>query len=198
MQQLRHLSHFQGKEPILEQILRQIRFLVVRHFVKQNSTVLDLGCGYDGEFLRSISSKIKSGVGYDLSVRKNKVARNINLYSKRIDEKLVLPKNYFDLITSLAVFEHLRKAQEILKKSYHSLKTDGILVITTPSPRAKIILEFLAFKLNLISRQEISDHKHYYSKREIRRVFIKSGFKPHKVKVSYFGLGFNTLIVATK
>lgn len=183
---------------MLEQILRQIRFLVVRPFIKDGSMVLDLGCGYDGEFLKSISSKIESGVGYDLSVKRKKVAKNINLFSKKIDEKLILPNNYFDLITSLAVFEHLGKVQEILKRSYHSLKTNGVLVITTPSPGAKIILEFLAFKLHLISETEISDHKHYYSKKEIQKIFISSGFKPRNVKISYFGLGFNTLVVATK
>lgn len=198
MQQSRHLSHFQGKEPILEWLLRQIRFFAVRPFVKENSIVLDLGCGYDGEFLRSISSKIKSGVGYDLSVKKYKVAKNINLFSKRIDEKLSLPNNRFDLITSLAVFEHLGKAQDVLDKSYKSLSEGGVLAITTPTPKAKIILEILSFKLKLISRREISDHKHYYSKKEIRTMLMKSGFKTNKIKISHFMLGFNTLVVATK
>jgi 2-polyprenyl-3-methyl-5-hydroxy-6-metoxy-1,4-benzoquinol methylase len=198
MTEYRHKSHFQGKEPFLEEFLRQIRFLMVRPFVKQESVVLDLGCGYDSAFLKSISPKISIGVGYDLNVSKKKAAKNLELFSKKIDEKLILPKNYFDLITSLAVFEHLGKAQETLNNAYKSLKAGGTLAITTPSPKAKIILEILAFKLKLISRQEISDHKHYYSKREIRKMFMNAGFKPSKITISYFAFGFNTLATAKK
>jgi len=198
MQQSRLYSHFQEEEPILEQILRQIRFFIVKPLVKKNSIVLDLGCGYDGEFLKKISSKIIEGVGYDLSVKKVKVAKNINLFSKKIDEKLTLPKNYFDLVISLAVFEHLGKTQDVLNNSYKSLKRGGLLIITTPSPKAKAILELLAFRLRLISQREISDHKHYYNKNEITKMLVVAGFKKDKINISRFLLGFNTLVVVTK
>ncbi len=191
-------SYSQEKEPILERIIRQIRFLAVRPFVKKESTVLDLGCGYDGKFLKSISSKIKLGTGYDISVKKGKVARNINLFSKRINDKFYLPKNSFDLIVSLAVIEHLDKAQDVLNISYKAIKKNGMLVITTPNPKGKLILEILAFKLKLIDQREIYDHKHYYSKKELKRMLKLAGFKNNKIKISYFWFWCNLLAIATK
>lgn len=194
----RKKSHFQEKEPTLEQILRQLRFFAVRPFVKKESIVLDLGCGYDGEFLKSISSKIKLGTGYDISVKRKKVAKNVNLFSKYINDKLHLPKSSFDLITSLANIEHLEKVQNVLNISYKALKRNGMLIITTPNPKGKFILEVLAFKLKLINQREISDHKHYYSKKELRKMLKLAGFKDNKIKISYFLFWCNVLAIASK
>lgn len=198
MNDQRNLSHFQGKEPFLEQILRQIRFLAVRPLIKNGTTVLDLGCGYDAEFLRTISPKIKLGIGFDISVKKKEIAKNIKLFSKKINSKLKLPKNYFDTITSLAVFEHLGKTQEVVNFSFNALRKGGTLAITTPNPKGKFLLEFLAFKLRLISQTEINDHKHYYSKNEIRKLFINAGFKKQNIKISYFWFWCNILATAKK
>jgi 2-polyprenyl-3-methyl-5-hydroxy-6-metoxy-1,4-benzoquinol methylase len=191
-------SHSQEREPILERILKQIRFIAVRPFVKKESNVLDLGCGYDGEFLKSISSKIRSGIGYDISVKRARVAKNVNLFPKHINNKLHLSKSSFDLITSLAVIEHLDRVQDVLNISYKALKKDGMLVITTPNPKGKFILEILSFKLKLINQREISDHKHYFSKKELKRMLKLAGFKNNKIKISYFWFWCNILAIATK
>ncbi len=194
----RLVSHFQNEEPFLEEILRQIRFLAVTPLVKQNSTVLDLGCGFNGRFLKRISKKIKEGTGYDVSVKKEPVASNIKLFPKQIEGKLTLPRNHFDLITSMAVFEHLGKTQTILNNSYRALKKGGIFVITTPNPKGKPLLDLLAFKLKLISQVEISDHKHYYTPEEIRKLFLRAGFKKNKINISYFWFGCNIMARAAK
>lgn len=188
-------SHFQGKEPFLEKILQFLRFRKVFPFVRKNFKVLDIGCGYTGTFLKSISSDIDEGVGIDISVSKNSIAENIKLIPQKSAR---LPNNYFDLVTCLAVVEHLEKPTNLLTTAYKSLKNNGKLILTTPSPIAKPILEFLAFKIGIISKQEIKDHKKYYGKTELIELLTSCGFKQKNIEFKYFSFELNTLVVAKK
>lgn len=191
----RNKSHFQENEPILEKLLQRIRFHKVIPFVKNGYKVLDLGCGYDGVLLQTLSSKISEGVGIDVSVTKNKVAKNIRLITSK---KNRLPPNHFDLAICLAVIEHLEDPQTFLNHAYKSLKSGGNLIITTPSPVAKPILEYLAFKVGVISKQEIKDHKKYYNTKELKELLAKSGFKSKNINIHTFSFGFNTFALAKK
>lgn len=191
----RKKSHFQEKEPFLEKFLQILRFSRVFPYLKNNSKVLDIGCGYNGAMLSVISSKIYEGMGIDVSVSKKKIANNIKLSSQRSAK---LQKNYFDLATCLAVVEHLEKPIVLLKIAYKSLKKNGKLIITTPSPIAKPILEFLAFRLGVVSKQEIKDHKKYYSKDELVSLLVSCGFKQKNIEVKSFSFGMNTFAIVKK
>lgn len=192
---IRKKSHFQGKEPILEKFLQILRFRKVFPYVKKNSRVLDIGCGYKGALLSLLASDISEGVGIDVSVSKKKIANNVKLISQ---QNAKFPKNYFDLITCLAVVEHLKNSKIILTDAYKSLKKNGKLILTTPSPIAKPILKFMAFKLKIISEQEIKDHKKYYSKGELMNFLFSCGFKRKNCSVKNFLFGLNTIAVAKK
>lgn len=191
----RKTSHFQKNEPFLEKFLQTLRFRKVFPYVKKDSKVLDIGCGYNGALLSMLSSNISEGVGIDISVSKKKVAHNIKLITQT---KAGLPKNYFDLAACLAVVEHLENPKLLLTKAYESLKKNGKLILTTPSPIAKPILEFLAFDLGIVSEQEIKDHKKYYSKRELLNLLISCGFKQKDIEVKYFSFGLNTFAICSK
>ena len=190
-------SHFQEKEPILEKFLQKLRFQKVIPFVKNRDRVLDLGCGYKGALLKKISPKIEDGLGVDISVTNKKIANNITLVSNK-KGNIYIPQNHFDLAISLAVIEHLNNPLDLVKKVYKSLKKGGTLLITTPSPTAKPILEFLAYKVGVISKQEIKDHKKYYNKEKIRILLKNAGFNMRGIKIEYFLLGLNTLAIAKK
>ena len=71
----------------------------------------------------------------------------------------------------LAVLEHLSYPEDILKEIHRVLKKDGRLIITVPSKIAKPILEFLSYKMNVIDRLEIEDHKKYYNKKDTQKAF---------------------------
>jgi 2-polyprenyl-3-methyl-5-hydroxy-6-metoxy-1,4-benzoquinol methylase len=191
-------SHFQEKEPILESLFQNLRFKQIEPFINRGSKVLDLGCGFKGAFLKKEQFKISEGVGYDISVTKDKIHGNVRLFSKKLDGDLKLPPNYFDLVTSLAVIEHLKNPQLMINQVYKTLKKDGVFVLTTPSPKAKPILEFLAFKMHIVSEQEIKDHKEYYSQDDLLRMLVKSGFQKKNVKTKSFSLGYNTLAISKK
>ena len=96
----------------------------------------------------------------------------------------------------LAVLEHLSYSEDILKEIHRVLKKDGRLIITVPSKIAKPILEFLSYKMHVIDRLEIEDHKKYYNKKDIFEAAEISNFIVEKHK--YFQLGCNNFAILKK
>jgi 2-polyprenyl-3-methyl-5-hydroxy-6-metoxy-1,4-benzoquinol methylase len=191
-------SHFQKEEPILENLFQAIRFQKIEPFIKNGLKVLDLGCGFGGSFLKKECFKIAEGVEYDISVSKHKISDNINLFPNKLDGNLKLQPNYFDTVTALAVVEHLSKLRLVINQAYKTLKRGGYFILTIPSPKAKPILEFLAYKVHIVSEREIKDHKRYYSRNSLFEMLNKSGFQSKNIEVKPFGFGFNTLVVSKK
>ena len=194
----RKKSHFQDKEPLFEGLLQNLRFPKIKPYILNRSKVLDLGCGYNAPLLRFFEDKISEGVGVDISVNKKGSTKKVTLLSRRLDKPLKMVKNHFDLVTSLAVSEHLNNPLVMYKTAYKALKPGGKFVLTTPSPTAKPILEFLSYRLGLISKQEIADHKKYYSISEIKNLLKTAGFKTRRIEISLFLFGLNTFAVAKK
>jgi hypothetical protein len=56
----------------------------------------------------------------------------------------------------------------------------------------------MAFKLGMISNQEIKDHKKYYNEKELKDLLVTSGFKSKKIEIRYFSFGLNTAATAIK
>lgn len=151
-------------------------------------SVIDLGCG-SGRLVQIFKQKGFKALGIDVSPGQDIIASNLN-------EPLPIEESSVDLITSLANLEHLNNPLLNLKEIHRVLRKGGICVLTTPSTAAKPVLEFLAFKLKLIDRHEIEDHKMYFSKQLLAEYFQKAGFK--KVKVQYFQMGLNLHAIAIK
>lgn len=90
--------------------------------------------------------------------------------------------------------------EELLLDALRLLKVNGNLVMTTPTPISKPILEFMAYKLHIINEVEIREHKHYYSKENILNL-INTLNKTYNVKLheyKTFELKLNSLIVIKK
>lgn len=194
----RKKSHFQDKEPILEPILQKIRFSKIKPYLSKGAKVLDLGCGYDAHLLHHFSDQISEGLGIDISVNKKKETKKIKLKSFGLNKDAKIAKNHFDLVTSLAVTEHLDNPLAMYKTAFKCLKPGGMFVLTTPTPASKPILEFLAFKVGFVSKQEILDHKHYFNVSEIKNLLIRAGFKSANIQASTFSLGLNNFATAKK
>lgn len=84
-----------------------------------------------------------------------------------LDGGIPLPDQSVDCVTMLALLEHLNKPGAVLREVFRILKPGRKVILTTPAPYSKPLLEFLAFRLKLISAEEIMDHKHYFSGPEI-------------------------------
>ena len=193
----RKKSHFETPEPILEHLLRFLRFRKMSKYIGINSKVVDVGCGYNGEFLRSINRKIIAGVGYDISVNHKAQSNTIKLINVDLNNKLLWKgKEKFDLAVSSAVIEHIENPTHFLSSINGLLKKNGVLLITTPHIRSKKILEYLSMNLGLISEGEIADHKQYFDENSLAKVLINTGFQV--VEISTFEFGLNIFCLAKR
>ncbi|MDO8512145.1 MAG: methyltransferase domain-containing protein [bacterium] len=188
-------SHCQGKEAFLERPLRYCRFNKIKKHINKNSNVLDLGCGYNGDFLKYIETDLGAGTGVDISVNASNSPK-IRLVRGNLEDQLCFAENVFDVVVSLANLEHLSNPEKMLKEIKRVLKPGGILLLTTPSKRAKPVLEFLSFGLGIISKQEIADHKHYFDEKSLRKYINDAGFSYCQHK--YFQLFMNNFVIAHK
>jgi len=193
---MRKISHMQGREAFLERFLSEMRFRQAIKYIKYGQVVADLGCGFHGNFLRRVEGKIKLGIGYDVSVSNSSLPKNITLKKIDLNKNIVIKKNYFDLVIALAVLEHIDNPEHFLKQIKLMLKKGGKVIITTPHKKGKNILEFISFKLGLVSRQEIMDHKNYFDETSLKNVFKKAGLI--KIKIDTFELGLNLITSAKK
>jgi len=185
-----------NKMNFFDMILSKMRYSKVKKYIKKEFVVADIGCYKDAWFLRSVSKEIKKGYGFDLKAE-NKKEDNIEIISINLEGKNTLKyKEEFDLVIALALLEHLSEPEQFLKNISFCLKKGGIIVLTTPSPRAKPLLEFLAYKLHLISEDSIREHKTYFSKQHLINTLSKTGFSIIEFKKFQFGL--NQFVAAKK
>jgi 2-polyprenyl-3-methyl-5-hydroxy-6-metoxy-1,4-benzoquinol methylase len=149
----------------LEKFLQQQRFKKVLPYLQGD--VLDFG-GNKGE-LQPFVNGTYSLVNYDYSV--------------------IEKDKHFDLIVALAVIEHIDEpiVKSIFEKFKTLLKPGGCILITTPLPASKPLLEFLAF-LGLLDKENINEHKHYWQKTELYNLAHSTGFSIGKYKKFQFGL----------
>lgn len=183
-------------EPFLEPVLRWMRLQRVMPHIPKGSSVLDVGCGRTAAFLKAISPHIKQGVGVDFKV-KDAQFDNIQLTQLRLENYLPFEDSIFDVVTMLAVLEHIENEQQILREVRRVLLPGGKLIITVPSILSQPILEFISYQLKIVSEAEIRDHKRYYNRELLKRILIDiTEFQDFHHQ--YFQLGMNNFCTVIK
>lgn len=182
----------------LDMFICRWRSRVVRPHVRPGSTVLDFGCGHQALFLRAVQKDIRSGIGLDYDADVGRIADNLEARKFHFKDRFEFPDAQFDLVTILAVLEHipLDQVETLFREFARILKPGGRVLITTPTPAAKPVLEFLAFKLHVISEPEIADHRHYYSPADLQSLATRHGFSCENYRRFLFG--FNCFVAFTK
>jgi 2-polyprenyl-3-methyl-5-hydroxy-6-metoxy-1,4-benzoquinol methylase len=157
----------------LEKFLQKQRF---KRIDKQylSGSVLDFG-GNEGELGAYVDGEY-TVVNYDHSPLAGKTFHNI---------------------IALAVIEHIRFEEvfSIFKKFREHLHPSGYVVLTTPTPASKPVLELLAF-LHLLDRENIQEHQHYWSKQDLYQLATASDMEVVEYKT--FQFGFNQLCILRK
>lgn len=202
----RRTSHGQERETWLEHQLAGWRYRRSLAFLRRvlhpggSLRGLDLGCGFHGPFV-SRANRLPGVefVGADLDVdpdRQELLA--LDLEAPR-EIELPFPP---DIVTMHAVLEHLEDPAVTLAWVAAHLAPGGHLLATVPSPRAKPVLEFLAFRLGWISAREIRDHKDYFDRASLEALLDEAraggGTGLELVEHGYFQAGFNNWLVARK
>jgi SAM-dependent methyltransferase len=167
-----------------------------------NGRVLDIGCGSYPLFL--VGSEFAEKFGLDrVPVSLPDELRSANLKIVKHDvhtgAQLPFPADCFDVVTMLAVFEHLEPTvlSRLLAEIRRILKPGGIYVMTTPAHWTDWLLKVLA-RLRLVSHEEIDEHQDSYRHPAIRSYLEGAGFASERIRTGYFEAGVNTWATAAK
>lgn len=177
----------------LDKTIQKLRYKQVIEHIREGCVLADLGCG-NGDFLRSIQGKIAFGYGIDSLVDSTLNNSTLSFLSGDLNERIPLDNESVDVVTSMAVIEHLQNVVSFPEEIYRILKPGGACIITTPAPAAKPLLECLAYKLKMISANDIRDHKQYLRTGQLAALFAKF----REVNIRHFQFGLNTVVYAIK
>lgn len=131
----------------------------ILNYKKSNAKVLDLGCG-TGMTLSTLAQSFPNAVGCEVDENVANAARDflkiIGLKNKIYvynGNRLPFRSDYFDVVTSIEVVEHVEDSEKMLSEIKRVLKKDGILHITTANkwwpiePHFKLpFLSYLPYK----------------------------------------------------
>jgi len=184
-----------GLNEIVENIIHSLRYRTVRKYLTSCETLVDLGCGATFRFLKRHGGIAKQCWGLDVTVADKQIG-HIRLRHHNITKRLPFKDNSVDLMTCLAVMEHIEDPIPILGECYRVLSPDGRLIVTTPSQAGMMVHEALR-RMRLVQDVEKDEHKDFaMSAEKLANWATKAGFQVQEAKT--FEIGLNILMVAQK
>ena len=170
----------------------------------RHGRILDIGCGCEPYFLARTEFATK--IGLDKVVNGEASAGNTRYPSIRLmpfdvneSPKLPEPSESVDVVTMLAVFEHIQvdRLVILINEIERVLKKDGVYILTTPAGWTGPILTFMKW-LRLVSPVEINEHQDAHSRSKIREILGRTRLGSHPARFGSFELFMNTWVVVTK
>lgn len=191
---------------LLEGFLARQRARMANKLIRpalRTGRILDVGCGSYPFFLHNTAFREKYGVDQVVEVGSKPQAESngLTLLHYDAEEELRLPfdTEYFDVVTMLAVFEHIKPEvlPPLLNEIYRVLKPGGMYVMTTPASWSDGLLKIMA-RLRLVSADEIDEHEDAYTHGQIASVFQQTDFSESQIKLGYFEMFLNMWATASK
>ena len=168
----------------------------------RSGRILDIGCGTYPFFLLNTDFAEKYGIERIATQEIDQLNKQkIYIKSYDIEQEATIPydDNYFDVLTMLAVFEHItiNNLSKVLSEIHRVLKPGGKYIITTPTPVADVILTIMA-KFKLISADLFGEHQDVYTHKKVASLLQSAGFQKEKISFGSFEIYMNLWIMATK
>ncbi|HEX8991364.1 MAG TPA: class I SAM-dependent methyltransferase [Anaerolineales bacterium] len=197
------VSYTRGKG-LLEPMLARLRMQRANGLIPASlraGRILDIGCGSYPYFLSHTAFREKFAVDQLQMPPETASKHRIEFFTLDLNAAPHLPfaAEYFDVVTLLAVVEHLDPDSMALlfRESCRVLKQGGRLILTTPAAWSDGLLKFMA-RLNLVSSEEIHEHAFAYTLPLLGWHFGQAGFQMSKVRFGYFEMMLNLWATAEK
>jgi methionine biosynthesis protein MetW len=160
------------------------RIDAVVELTESGNKILDIGVG-NGDLLLKASKKAFTKLyGIDVSnqnIKKTKNNIKANLSVQNIDIKTSFKSNSFDVVTLVAVLEHVFNVNFVLKEVNRILKKGGKIIIEVPNlaflPRRLEILFGRAPRTGYGASDYDIGHLHYFTQDSLKKLLEKHGFK---------------------
>ena len=163
--------------------------------------LLDVGCGEYPRFLVTTEFAQKYGIDRRAGPSGPALPRAITRIDYDIETVNTLPfeDTYFDVVTMLAVFEHIEpeKLVALVAEIRRVLKPGGMYVLTTPAAWTHHLLLVMA-GLRLVDPVLVAEHKDAYSHAKISRILQRGGFSTSHMRFGYFEACMNVWATARK
>lgn len=144
---------------------REIRFKEILKY-KRTGKLLDIGCALG--FFLSFAEKNFETYGIDISPLAIKKAKEIVKKSKlsvcNAQDKYPFQNDFFDIVVSFDVIEHLENPKQSVDEAFRVLKSGGYLFLQTPTDKSQKILPD-------------KTHINLFSKKELIYILEQAGFK---------------------
>jgi SAM-dependent methyltransferase len=185
------------RPPLLSPLLTRMRVRRVLPAIRRHPDcrLLDIGCGYNAPLLRAAEPYVREAIGIDPRAPAIDGPR-LRTVRTEIEGQLPFEPDSFDVVTMLAVLEHLSHPERMIAEIARVLRPGGQLVMTVPSHASKPVLEFLAYRLHVVSEFGVRDHKRYYGRKSLHKLLEGTGLRIEGH--AYFQLGMNNYVCATR
>lgn len=180
----------------VEDLINDLRYKKVRPALADCGRLADLGCRDSFRFLKEVGSVVaKQCWGLDLEVP-DRAEGNITLMRRDITQRLPFEDGFLDVVTMLAVLEHIENPRPILSECLRVLKPGGRLILTTPT-RLGIYVHDILIKTALVRDVEPGEHKDFAMSARVLADWTKeAGFA---VETAHsFECGMNVFLSARK
>lgn len=159
------VAYKETEKPFGEYPLQLAQYLVQEHGLKEGMSILDNGCGR-GEFLHAFSTLGLKVSGTDVSdYCKEAAIVDLN------NEKLPYPDNYFDVVFSKSVIEHIQNTENYIAEMKRVLKPEGIIILLVPDWETQYYIFY-----------QDPTHIHPYTVKSINSLLSMFEFKEVKVQ----------------
>ena len=154
------------------------------NLLRQGHKLLDVGCG-EGTFASLAKEKFCYLYGIDLCLKalKESHKKKLDVVKGNLNnDGLSFLDSIFDAVTCLDVIEHIYDPVALLNEINRVLKTNGVLIITTPNVRFIEYLSSILFKGEFSKTSDDSDtynggHINYFTFSDLRELLKDTGFK---------------------
>ncbi|MBK9478512.1 MAG: class I SAM-dependent methyltransferase [Bacteroidetes bacterium] len=139
---------------------------------RKSNNLIDVGCG-DGFFLETAKQRNWNVYGTEYTDHALKICKDkgIHMHQGKLDANNYAP-DFFDVITSFEVIEHINNPREELQQFSKILRTGGAVYVTTPNFNS--VSRFtLKNKWNVI---EYPEHLSYYTQKTLSYLFRSANF----------------------